>query len=157
MNVLDLVASLVKSAVWPCVIVFVILLLNRQIGELLASLSELTFSKDGLTGRFDRKLRETSRDVDEVKVESAAKLSPESRHLLDEKEHLSGNGSRIAAAWQDIEEAVRRRLVRDGVDAAALGASALLQTAFDRKLITDVQRNSLLGLNAMRNLAIHGR
>jgi len=157
MNVLDFVASVVRSVAWPAVIVFAVLLLRKQLTELLASLSEFSFSKEGLRGRFDRKLRETSMDVDEVKVESAAELPPESRRLLDEKEHITGNSARIAAAWQVIEEALRRRLKNLGVESATLGASALVQVAFDHNLITDMERRSLSGLNTMRNLAIHGQ
>jgi hypothetical protein len=95
--------------------------------------------------------------VDAVKVEFAAELSPAARQLLDEKEHVSRNTARIVTAWQDLEEAVRRRLTRAGVDASSLGASALLQTAREHNLITDAQRRSLSGLDALRNLAVHGR
>jgi hypothetical protein len=95
--------------------------------------------------------------VGEVKVESAAKLSPRNRQLLDEKEPVSGNAARIVAAWGDLEEIVRRRLARDGVDSGALSASDLLRAAMERNLITDIQKRSLSGLNAMRNLAVHGQ
>jgi hypothetical protein len=47
--------------------------------------------------------------------------------------------------------------MRAGSDPSSLGASAMLQLAFERNLITDMERKSLLGLNTMRNLAVHGR
>ena len=56
-----------------------------------------------------------------------------------------------------MEGLVRRRLDRIGASGvAALGAAKLLDLALQRGAITDVQHRSLRGLNAMRNLAVHG-
>lgn len=56
-----------------------------------------------------------------------------------------------------MEELVRRRLDRVGVNGVSeLSAARLLELAFQRGAITDVQHRSLRGLNAMRNLAVHG-
>jgi hypothetical protein len=157
MNWLDFIAAIVKSIAWPLVVAFGIFTFRRQLGKLLSSLSELSVSKEGLKGKFDQRLIETKREINEVKVEIAASLPPNSRRLLDAKEEFSANIGRIVSAWNELEEILRRRLMRAGSDPSSLGASAMLQLAFERNLITDMERKSLLGLNTMRNLAVHGR
>lgn len=158
MNLYEFIASIIKSVAWPSAVVVGLLLFRSQIKALVASISEFTVTKDGFTGKWGRELNEASRDLAEVKIESSAELPPASRKLLDEQARISNrNTARIAAVWQDLEDTVRRRLERAGVDSSSLGTSALLQEAQERNLITDAQRRSLSGLNAMRNLAVHGR
>ncbi|HYP64470.1 MAG TPA: hypothetical protein VEQ16_11295 [Acidocella sp.] len=63
---------------------------------------------------------------------------------------------RIASEWNDLEKIVRDKLSSRGLKTDELGVSGLLKTAYDQKYITREEYNSLLGLNAMRNLAMHG-
>jgi hypothetical protein len=86
MNWLDFIAAIVKSIAWPLVVAFGIFTFRRQLGKLLSSLSELSVSKEGLKGKFDQRLIETKREINEVKVEIAASLPPNSRRLLDAKD-----------------------------------------------------------------------
>lgn len=157
MNTLDFIASVIKSAAWPCVIVFTIFFFSEPLKNLISSLKEFSLSKDGLIGKFDRVSEKTSRDVDEAKIESAAKLSPPLRQRLDEKVHLSENASKIAEAWNNLEKIVRIRLKRTGIDEKEMGVSALLQKAYDQHVISDKQYKSLMGLSTLRNLTVNGR
>lgn len=106
--------------------------------------------------RFEQTLRATLRDVGDAKVEGAVAASPTERRRLDQVERLGSPTAQIMTAWQNLEDLVRGKLKADGVDASALGARQLLEEARQRDLITDAQQRSLRGLNAMRNLAVHG-
>lgn len=108
--------------------------------------------------RFDQTLSATIRSVDDAKIEGAAMAPPESRRRLEAQEQLEGYTAQIVRAWEELEKLLRSRLERMGVPAiSTLGAAALLDFALQAGAITDVQSRSLRGLNAMRNLAVHGR
>jgi hypothetical protein len=51
---LELVASFLKSAAWPLVVVLGVWLFKEQLRELLASISEFTVTKHGFTGKWNR-------------------------------------------------------------------------------------------------------
>jgi hypothetical protein len=69
----------------------------------------------------------------------------------------SKNVARIVTAWVSLEAIVRKRLVDKEVPrAATFSGRQLINAAAVHKLITSEQAKSLLGLNTMRNLAVHG-
>lgn len=106
---------------------------------------------------FNETLVATVRDVGDAKAEGAALARPDGRELLEQGAHIGQSTGAIVLAWNDLEELVRRRLDRTGADAvSALSSARLLDVALQRGAITEVQHRSLRGLNAMRNLAVHG-
>lgn len=107
---------------------------------------------------FDRTLSATIRSVDDAKIEQAVVASPATRTLLEQEERIQGHVSEITRAWGELESLLRGRLQDMGIaDVAELGAAPLLDAAVKVNAITDMQQRSLRGLNAMRNLAVHGR
>jgi hypothetical protein len=155
MNALDFISSVIKSAIWPCVAVFAILVFSTPLKEVIASLKEVFISKDGFSVKFNRETQKNQKIVREVQIEAAAKLSPSGRRLLDEKAHMPENVKSIVSAWNSLEETVRKQLKQHGSDVEALGVSALLESAYDQSIITDNEYKSLLGLSTMRNLAVY--
>ena len=114
------------------------------------------FGEDG-PQLFDETLVATSRDVGDAKAEGASLAPPEGRQLLEQGTHLPQPASAIVDSWSELERLVRDRLVRRGVSGiSAFGTARLLDLALERGVITKVQHRSLRGLNAMRNLAVHG-
>ena len=114
------------------------------------------FGEDG-PQLFDETLVATSRDVGDAKAEGAALAPPEGRQLLEQGRHLAKPTSAIVLAWNELEGLVRHRLDRAGASGtSALGSARLLDLALQCGAITEVQYRSLRGLNAMRNLAVHG-
>jgi hypothetical protein len=106
---------------------------------------------------FDRTLHATIRSVDDAKVEQAAVASPDARNLLERQETIEGNVGRMVIAWREIETILRTKLEKLGVERSSnLGVIPLLDKARQVNAITDAQHRSLRGLNAMRNLAVHG-
>lgn len=116
----------------------------------------LRFSEEGQL-LFDQTLSATIRDVADAKIEGAAAAPPNSRRLLDQREHVRGQAARIVVAWEELEELLRRRLRNSGLNVSELGAAKLLDLAIEHNLITSAQHRSLRGLNTMRNLAVHDR
>lgn len=105
---------------------------------------------------FDQTLSATAQSVGEAKIEGAALAAPLARKQLDQHEDVSGFIGQIVVAWQELESIVRQRLGRvGGIDLAGIGASELLDRAFGVDAVTRAQRDSLRGLLAMRNLAVH--
>ena len=152
---LDFAASIVKSVAWPFVAVLGLGLFRRPIVGLLASISKISHTDKGTEVSFARGLLDTSLSVQMV-IDEAPLPSP-TRQLLDERTPVVGNATQVVAAWSELEEKVRLRLTRAGIDASSMGAPVLLRTARERGLITADQSNSLSGLSALRNLAVHGR
>lgn len=107
---------------------------------------------------FDRALSATIRSVDDAKMELAAVAPPGERKLLEPQVSTGSQAFQIVQAWMELESLLRARLEHMNVgEISKLGAVPLLDTALKVGAITDVQGRSLRGLNAMRNLAIHGR
>ena len=107
---------------------------------------------------FDQTLSATIRSVEDAKIEQASVVPPDSRKLLEKQEPIEGHIAQIIRAWEGLESLLRARLEGMGVvSVSKLGAAPLLDVALQVNAITDVQHRSLRGLNAMRNLAVHGR
>lgn len=106
---------------------------------------------------FDQTLATTAQDVEEAKVEGAAILPPDALRLLERDVQLSQYTGSIVLAWNGLETLLRNRLAPTVTETSKLGSMRLLDLALQQKVITDVQYRSLRGLNAMRNLAVHGQ
>lgn len=109
----------------------------------------LRFASDGAEG-FENTLIRTTRNVAEAKVEAA-----ESKRLAAHPTNAAIG--EIATSWLGLERKVRERAKACGIDADKLHGAHLLRAALNGGAITQVQHNSLQGLQVMRNLAVHGR
>lgn len=152
------VASIVKSTAWPTVVVVTIVLFRHPIKELITSISELKIGKDGVTGKWDRAaaevwegLRKVSAEPNLAEREKLTFVSP--THAAEVQ---SPNGTKIVAAWAQLERALRKKLEKIGEAGIETGAATLVEEAVRRGVITDIQAKSLRGLYALRNLATHG-
>jgi hypothetical protein len=158
MGLFDFISSIVKSVAWPAVVVFAILFLQKPIRELVASISEFSIGKDGFTGKWDRRAEQARAGI--LQSFGSGRSPPEVSSFLTKAMGITppdSNAARISLAWRDLEETVRSRLERAGVKSMSLVGVPLIQEARARDLITEEQARSMLGLNAMRNLAIHSR
>lgn len=157
MGWLDFIVSMVKSIAWPSVAMVALLVFKDPLKKRLASLKAVSVTKDGVITEFEAALEETSRDIAKVKLESIPNLAPIPLEQFERDDQIKGNAARIAAAWQELETIIRRKLVGRGVDTDRLSLADILDTAFQQNLITSAERRSLWGLNKMRNLAVHDR
>lgn len=110
----------------------------------------------GGTQAFDQTLEDTKENVKDVKIEQASILPPESLQALERDIHISQSTDLIIRGWSELESLIRDRLVSTEYHTAKIGPLQLLDAALKHRVITDIQYRSLRGLNAMRNLAVHG-
>lgn len=108
----------------------------------------LRFSDDGAK-RFESTLIETIRDVAQAEKEAAATTQ------LEDAGSMSAAVGEIATSWLGLERKVRERAEAHGIDATNMHGRQLLRAALEGGAITQLQYNSLLGLQTMRNLAVH--
>jgi hypothetical protein len=147
MSVLEFIASIVRSVAWPSVIVVAVILFHRPIAERIKSILKISHKDTEVS--FDHEAKEVEATLASVKLPTNTRLTREV------KAHASTNVGRIASEWAKIEEKVRHRLIGAGVDASSLTGAAVLHAAHERSLISGDQLRALLGLNVMRNLAVH--
>lgn len=106
----------------------------------------LRFSDEGAK-RFESTKIETTRNVAQAEKEAAA--------TTDDGGSMNAAVGEIATTWLELERKVRERAEAHGIDTANLHGGPLLKAALEGGAITQVQYNSLFGLQVMRNLAFH--
>jgi hypothetical protein len=139
MSILEFIAAMTKYLAYPAVIVIVVLVFRRPIGDLIERLKELSISRDGTGAKFDVKTKDVEKVIEKM-------LPPQ-----------SNNVEKIEAEWGVLEGMVQNRLAIANVSVDNLDGEHLLMAAKHRNLLTDDQFNSLRGLLALRNLAVLGR
>lgn len=149
MSILEFIASLAKSLAWPTVALVAVFVFRSAIASRIGSILKISHGDTAV--EFDHAAREVEAAI------ATDRLPGPTRHLIETKTHLATNVGRIVEAWNRLEDAVRRLLAAAGVDDARMGSAAMLRLAHEHQLITSEQMKSLLGLNTMRNLAVHGR
>jgi len=150
----EFVASLVSSLAWPVAAVTIALIARKPVLALIERMNEM--SGFGLNAKFDAKLAKTTEDV----IASQGGVPLENIGAPQGWVELAQRSPRAAIleAWLRLEEALQQKMVAKGWVAPSqkLGPGALLETARREKLIDDKAYQSLKGLQALRNLAVHG-
>lgn len=149
MSILEFIAAMTKALAWPIVALTAVILFRNAIGSRIGSILKISHGKTAV--EFDHVARQVEAVIASEQLPDAA------RQLIEEKTSHTTNIGRIVEAWAELEDTVRRRLVEAGVNVGRMANAPMLRLANERGLITDDQLKALLGLNAMRNLAAHGR
>lgn len=149
MDALQFIAAMTKALAWPLVALVAIILFRNVIGSRIGSILKISHGKTAV--EFDHAAKQVEAVI------AAEKLPATARPLLDDRGGQITNIGRIVAAWSQLEEIVRRRLLASGESVERMPGVAMLRLAQERGVITLEQLKALLGLNAMRNLAAHGR
>jgi len=149
MSVLEFTASIIRSLAWPLVVLAGLLLFRRAIEGRILSILKISHKDTEVV--FDHTAREVEAAIAVVELPETA------RREFDARVHIAPNTSKVIKTWTELEEVVRQRLSRAGIDISSLGSAAILQVAQEHNLLTGDQMRALVGLNAMRNLAVHGR
>ena len=149
MSILQFIAEMTKALAWPMVVLVAVVLFRNAIGSRIGSILKISHGKTAV--EFDHVAKQ-------VEVVIATERLPEApRRLIEDNAGLVTNTGRIIAAWSQLEDTVRGRLIEAGVDVGRIANAPMLRLARERDLITDDQFKALAGLNTMRNLAAHGR
>ncbi|WP_085124483.1 hypothetical protein [Tistlia consotensis] len=149
MAILEFIAAMTKALAWPLVVLLAIILFRGVIGSRLASILKISHGKTAV--EFDHVAKQVEAVI------ASERLPQPTLRLPDDPTDHATNVGRIIAVWGQLEDTVRRRLSSAGTDAGRMGSVPMLRLANEQNLITSEQLRALLGLNAMRNLAAHGR
>lgn len=155
MNWRELIASLVSSAAWPLTIAFCVALFRRQIRTLLEG--PIKRWKAG-PFEFENEWGKAREQVGESVLTRDA-LTSSNDDDLDDLLDLAEKAPvpAILAAYQAVEDVVRRIAASAGVDGADTASVAKLSPVLvERGLIDHKVDNALAGLVTLRNLAAHG-
>lgn len=150
MGTLEFIASVVHSIAWPLALVVAILVFRRPLAERIRAIAKVSHGDTQV--EFDQAARDVKASLAFTQVEPAS-----SRFVAEMAAQLPERIGRIVRAWADIENWLREKVPAEGVDPSALSAPALIEAALRRGVVTVDQAQTLRGLLAMRNLAVHGR
>ncbi len=146
--VLDFFASVIHSAAWPFTLVVLAFVFRREIVSLIPKLSEASLLGTGW--KFAQKEAEAATLV-------AAHDAPATAHLLaDLPAGMPERVGRVVQAWGEIEGWLRDRVRPEGINPTP-DVRELIEAALRQGKLTSAQAESVRGLYAMRNLAVHGR
>lgn len=148
-NALEFIASLVGSLAWPITILAGLLIFRRPITSRISSIRRIAYKEAEVL--FDEKALE-------VRAALSASNAPneafEFEYVASEVTR-GAKSDQIINAWAELEEQVRQRLARSGIDPQGLTGDELLATARSRGVLTSEQWQALKGLRTLRNLAAH--
>lgn len=152
-------ASLVDSLAWPVAIVAIAVVFRTTIRSALAR--PLRRVKAGpLEAEWDEKVAEALIDV--AKSPETSDLPAPDRPLVSERlQQIATHTPRgaVLAAYAEIEQALRRRLMLDGYAVAEgqpLSAREMAVVAEERNIISRQTADAIQGATVLRNLAAHG-
>jgi hypothetical protein len=137
--------KLISDAAWPIAVLTIALAFRETIIRLVGGIK--TISHKEWTFRFDDAGLETRANL-------AASGAGGSLGPADLKSSTSPNRLRLLIAWSRVVSRLQAKVA--GL-AAPAGESELIEFARASERISGEQHRALLGLYAMRNLAVHGR
>ena len=147
MGTLEFIASLIGSLAWPVTLCTFLIVLRRPILNAFRDRAISKISVAGSSLEFDQQAKEVASLV------TASDASGE--QLANVRKLVPANIGKIVSAWIELEIIIRERLQSIGVPIDRLRPSATIAMASEHGLITMEQRDSLRGLLALRNIAVH--
>lgn len=148
-KVLDFIANIVGSVVWPGAIILIAYYGKNDIKDLLLSLKRLKFKEYEL--EFERKAQEVA---DSIEIS----LPPEVGPSEEKKEHLLSTGPRqaILESWIQLENSAYGAVLRvtHGLRPSTSPAY-LLRELQENKILDKEQLGIFKSLRTMRNEAVH--
>jgi len=153
MEPLDFIASLIHSLAWPLALIVVALIFRRAIMALIPNLSEASFL--GTKWKFDHALKEAQAGIIASPDNT---LSFALHHVVPPlaADRLPERIGRIVRTWNEIERWLRDKVRVEGLNPNP-PVPSLIEAGVRQGVLTMEQAQSLRGLSAMRNLAVHGR
>jgi hypothetical protein len=158
---LEFVASLVDSLAWPTALVVMVVVLRKQLTNLLSrpGLRQLEAGPGGFKAQWDATIAET-----QAELESAAPVETQIQEVAADSrladldplvnEHPE---AAILQGYIRIERALRARVKSvTGAEARPLSGRPLVREALEVDAITQETARAIEGLIVLRNLAAHG-
>jgi hypothetical protein len=171
MGWLEFISTILGDFAWPIVVVVVVLLFRKQLGQFMKDLRSARLGPDGVElERFDRTLEDANRELEEAIKESRADAPgskelteppevPPARSFLDEIQEIAkiSPEAAIMEAAGRIELVLRRALERQGVQVDPRQGSLrmLAKAAVAAGIISSGEGEAIADLAALRNVVAH--
>ena len=159
MDLLVFIVEMTKALAWPIVVVFLFLVLRKQISGLLSELRHLKY-KD-IEADFGKKIESISIEADKAglpPVSEKVEIEPEKEYVLPDLRFKQIANSLPRAAiietWIDIESALRDLARRHKIDANVV-TSFLVRALLLGGLLSAADMKILNDLRSLRNTAVH--
>jgi uncharacterized protein YutE (UPF0331/DUF86 family) len=153
MDWLQFFASVIRSLAWPAAIVLIVLLLRRELVQILRRLRR--FKYGDAEAEFEEVLEEVEEEIEEL---PAPKSSPPEgefrRRYLKELDRFSNN-SAIFIAWLEVESAILNLARRANLLETNMNALRAAHRLIDQKIIDEATYNAIGDLWKLRNIAVH--
>lgn len=155
MTVLEFIASLVASLAWPVAIVVAVLVLRRQIPDVLRALRKVKISG------FELELERTRVDVQEALSTRPGSEDAASDGEADDLTLRASQRDPIASilgSYSALEDELRKRLALAGIgDTDKKSGVQLVALGVSQGIFTEASAEAVRRVSVMRNLAAHGR
>lgn len=151
MDWLTFVSQMTQALAWPVSLAVVLLLYRKSLLQLVSRLIGVKM------GDFEATFSSETRQVEEIVAEAKRSLPP--APAIDNSELLelaktSPNGA-ILEAWLRIERRLIELAASVGQEATRMPTLRLISLLAEKQVINGYVADSLRGLTAMRNLAVH--
>jgi hypothetical protein len=152
MDWLQFFASLVGSLAWPSALVAMVLLLRRELVQILRRLRRLKYGD--AEAEFGEKLEEVEEEIEELPVPKSALPRHEFRQYFKGLDRFSNN-SAVFISWLEVESAIlnlarRAKLLQPNMPASRAAQLLLQEEMIDRPTFQAVRE-----LQELRNIAVH--
>jgi hypothetical protein len=156
MDVLEFVASLVKSLAWPAALVMIVIAFRRPVRKILNRIAKRVGNMTELRAwKVRAKFAEKTTQVNQEIADEASNIDPPIQGNNDEGVDFEGESPReiVTLAWLDLEDDLRLAAEMAGIPLDPRRAPAI---QLRHHLPADIQKR-LRKLMALRNEAAHAR
>jgi uncharacterized protein YutE (UPF0331/DUF86 family) len=153
MGWLQFLASVIGSLAWPGAIVLTVILLRRELVQILQRLRRLKYGD--AEAEFGEVLEEVEEEIEELPSPKSPPPEGEFRQeYLKELDRFSNN-SAIFIAWLEVESAILNLARRANLLETNMNALRAAHRLIDRKIIDEATYNAIGDLWKLRNIAVH--
>ncbi len=153
MDWLQFFASVIGSLAWPAALVLIVLLLRRELVQMLQRLRRLKYGD--AEAEFREKLEMVEVDISELP--SPSKLPPTrvSRHQYAEELDRFSNNSAVFVSWLEVESAILNLARTAKVLEPNMPAPRAAELLLKKGLIDSATYRAIRELLDLRNIAVH--
>ena len=155
MSWLQFFASVIGALAWPTAVVLSVLLLRRELVQLLRRLKRLKYGD--AEAEFGEKLEEVEEDIAELPTPASASLwqTDESFRLHFKDFNRFSNNSAVFVSWLEVESAILNLARAANLLETNMPASRAAQLLFRKELIDQQTYHAIRELQELRNIAVH--
>lgn len=154
MDWLTFITEITKSLAWPICALIIFLNFKTHLANLLQGIKLRSIKKGEFQADFDNMAEEIREDLPKKGTVSTEDNPFKSVESEIEKYITTSPVRAITQAWNQVEGMVNSVAVRNNISRSTIGSTLEVMTS--KGLITSATKDSINGLQRLRNLAVHG-